>query len=81
MDSNNETKSVRVVLTLTGGAVVKSDPVRLHERPEDGPTVDQLVKDNRTFTTFDTFAMSVNGARVWFNPAHIVAVQLVNGAA
>ena len=81
MNSNNETKSVRVVLTLTGGPVVKSDPIRLRERPEDGPTLDQLTKDNQVFTTFDTFAMSVDGARVWFNPAHIVAVQIVNGAA
>lgn len=80
MNSNNETKSVRVVLTLSGGGVVKSDPIRLHERPEDGPTLDQLVKDNQVFTTFDTFAMSVNDARIWFNPAHIVAAQIVEGA-
>lgn len=75
--ASEETTNVQLVLTLAGGGTALSDPITVHDADIDGTTMTELVNICRTFTTVDTLRMSVKGAGVWFNPAHIVSAHIV----
>lgn len=67
----------RIVLTLASGSIVQSDPMTVHKTEAEGPTLADLMKLCETFTTRDTFQIPLNGSAMWFNPAHIMSLQIV----
>lgn len=67
----------RIVLTLASGSIVQSDPMTVHRTAAEGATLADLKRLCETFTTRDTFQIPLNGSAMWFNPAHIMSLQIV----
>lgn len=65
------TSLYRLVVHCREGYTVLSDPVEVNEE-----TLKELTDLAANFTSYSTFFTTRNGDEVYFNPAHIISIEV-----